>query len=146
MQAEQRGLIPAGEGETLISAEKHRVTIKHAGPEMVVLEHELPGGKKGPPLHFHKQHVDSFYVLEGELVLTVDGDELVAGTGSLVTIPPRILHTFLRSSSDHARFLNVHAPGVRFDEYMRRSSAAAARGASDAEMKRIAEAFDEFQP
>ena len=41
-----------------------------------------------PPPHVHERHVESFYVLKGELALTAGGREHRAPAGSWVQVPP----------------------------------------------------------
>ena len=64
----------------------------------------------GPPSHSHAAEDDSFYVLEGELTFGVEGEEVVAGPGTFVFVPPGVEHTFANRGDTIARFLNVHAP------------------------------------
>ena len=64
----------------------------------------------GPPSHRHRDEDDSFYVLEGELTFGVEGEEVVAGPGTFVLVPPGIEHTFRNDGDVVARFVNVHAP------------------------------------
>ena len=71
--------------------------------------------RDGPEAHAHAEEDDAFYVLEGELVFTVDGEEVVAGAGTFVLVPPRVVHTFANRSDRVARFVNIHAP-AGFDE------------------------------
>ena len=66
--------------------------------------------RDGPELHVHDDEDDSFYMLEGELVFTVEGEEHVAGPGTFVLVPPGVTHTFANRSNGVARFVNVHAP------------------------------------
>ena len=66
--------------------------------------------RDGPEPHVHQGEDDAFYVLEGELLFTVEGDELVAGAGMFVLVPPGVEHTFANRSDAVARFVNVHAP------------------------------------
>ena len=66
--------------------------------------------RTGPELHTHEAEDDSFFMLEGELVFTVDGDEVVAGPRTFVLVPPSVPHTFENRTDEPARFLNVHAP------------------------------------
>jgi len=49
-------------------------------------------------------------LLEGELVFEVEGEEIVAGPGTFVLVPPGVEHTFANRGDTAARFLNVHAP------------------------------------
>jgi mannose-6-phosphate isomerase-like protein (cupin superfamily) len=66
--------------------------------------------RDGPELHAHREEDDSFYVLEGELTFTVDGEEVVAGPGTFVLVPPNVPHTFANRGDAVARTVNVHAP------------------------------------
>jgi mannose-6-phosphate isomerase-like protein (cupin superfamily) len=66
--------------------------------------------RSGPPEHAHTAEDDSFYLLEGELTFTVDGEEVVAGAGTFVLVPPGVRHTFANRGDAVARFVNVHAP------------------------------------
>ncbi|HEY7178324.1 MAG TPA: cupin domain-containing protein [Gaiella sp.] len=66
--------------------------------------------RHGPPSHRHTAEDDTFYMLEGELVFTADGVEVVAGPGTFVLVPPGIEHTFENRTDAVARFVNVHAP------------------------------------
>jgi quercetin dioxygenase-like cupin family protein len=91
--------------------------IKVARSELSLLEFELsPGGGVQP--HFHMEHSDSFYILEGEVEFHV-GDEIVNGTvGTYVLAPPNVVHYFRNVSDRPARLLNLHTPGG-FAEYRR---------------------------
>jgi mannose-6-phosphate isomerase-like protein (cupin superfamily) len=64
----------------------------------------------GPPVHVHPNEDDAFYVLEGEVVFIVDGDEVTGGEGTFVLVPPGVPHTFANRSDATVRFVNVHAP------------------------------------
>jgi mannose-6-phosphate isomerase-like protein (cupin superfamily) len=66
--------------------------------------------RHGPPAHRHASEDDAFYLLEGELLFTADGEEVVAGPGTFVLVPPGVEHTFENRSDAVARFVNVHAP------------------------------------
>lgn len=61
-------------------------------------------------MHTHDAADDVFYILDGELVFTVDGEEIVAGAGTFVVVPPAVSHTFRNRTDAAARFANVHAP------------------------------------
>ena len=100
-----------------------RAEVKVGREELVVFEFEMAPEMNGAGPHFHKQHVDSFYVLEGELEVMVAGETQHARPGDFVHIAPGVVHSFKNSSPERARFLNVHAPGMRFDEYIRRMDA-----------------------
>ena len=66
--------------------------------------------RDGPELHVHADEDDSFYILEGELTFVVEDDEVVAGPGTFVLVPPGIRHTFTNRGDAPVRMMNVHAP------------------------------------
>ena len=107
-----------GDGEFL-EGEDRALRVKLSRDELDVLEFEVGPDYEGPGPHFHKQHVDSFYVLEGELEFTVGGNTIVAPAGTFVAAPPNVVHSFTNASGKPARFLNVHAPDLGFTELQR---------------------------
>jgi mannose-6-phosphate isomerase-like protein (cupin superfamily) len=100
-----------------------RAEVKVARDELVLFEFDLDPETDGAGPHLHRRHVDSFYVLDGELELIVDGRTVAARPGGLVHVPPATVHAFRNASHAHVRFLNLHTPGMRFDEYIRRMDA-----------------------
>jgi mannose-6-phosphate isomerase-like protein (cupin superfamily) len=110
------------EGE-LLERPGRRAWIRTARDELVVVEAELDGRMDGAGPHFHRHHVDSFYVLDGELELTVDGKTVTAVAGTLVVAAPGVVHAFWNASAAPAHYLNAHTPGMRFAEYLRRLDA-----------------------
>lgn len=60
-------------------------------------------------LHADPSH-ETFYVLEGEILFHVDGDEYRATAGATVAIPRGVPHAFLVTSPT-ARFLVLNTPG-----------------------------------
>ena len=64
----------------------------------------------GPPAHVHDDEDDAFYILEGELVFEVEGDEIVAGPNTFVLVPPGVTHTFVNRTDSEVRLLNIHTP------------------------------------
>jgi mannose-6-phosphate isomerase-like protein (cupin superfamily) len=78
-------------------------------------------GEAGPDLHVHRLHSDCFYIVDGEIVfgLGPGGETFTAAAGTFVAAPPMVGHTFRNESDADVRFLNFHAPGCRFDDYVR---------------------------
>jgi quercetin dioxygenase-like cupin family protein len=92
------------------------LTIRVDLPGLSVIEIEFDETFEVPP-HDHDDHVDAFYVLEGEVEFTV-GDEMVrADPGTLVAAPPGTRHGF--RTSGRARLLNFHAPDAGFSDSIR---------------------------
>ncbi|MCW8132907.1 MAG: quercetin 2,3-dioxygenase [Planctomycetota bacterium] len=68
----------------------------------------LPGG--GPPPHIHGREEEGFYVLEGEIVFTVQGERIVAKAGTFANMPIGTPHAFKNESDRPARMLVTVAP------------------------------------
>jgi quercetin dioxygenase-like cupin family protein len=113
-------LLAAGEGEPL-PTETRVATIKIGRDELSLIEFDLEPGFEGPPPHSHEDHVDSFYVLEGEAEFELEGERVVLGAGSFVAAPPGVEHTFT-GGPGATRLLNVHAPSTGFHEWLREIS------------------------
>jgi len=111
-------VLHAGEGERLES--EHRTAwIKVGRGELAMVEFDIEPGFEGPRPHTHDDHVDSFYVLEGEAEFQVEGETVLLGAGSFVAAPPGVEHTFAVGPG-RSRLLNVHGPSSGFHESMRR--------------------------
>ncbi|CAM3315223.1 quercetin 2,3-dioxygenase [Paenibacillus lupini] len=71
----------------------------------------------GPPLHIHGNEDESFYVLDGELEMTLGNDTFFVQSGEYVFAPRGIPHTF-KVKSQKARFL-VTAYPAGFDSFVK---------------------------
>jgi quercetin dioxygenase-like cupin family protein len=112
-------LLGPGEGERL----NERIVVKLERPEISVNEVSVASTYEGASPHFHKEHVDAFYVLEGELEIINGTETLRAGPGASVAVPPGIVHGFRVPDPAGARYLNIHAPDGNFIEYLRHAIA-----------------------
>ena len=77
------------------------------GMDTVVLEMTLPLGS-APPLHVHEDLDDTWYVLEGQMVVRCGDDDLVVGAGHWVSMPRGVPHAFRVVGDSEARILLVH--------------------------------------
>jgi quercetin dioxygenase-like cupin family protein len=130
-------VVAAAEGEPLTDDER-TIRIKVARPELCMFEFDAKPGYTGPGPHVHREHVDAFYVLEGALEFELDGERTLADKGSFVAATPGVVHTFKNATAGRARFLNLHAPGMRFDEYMRLQN-------TGEDGRRFRESFDVYE-
>lgn len=80
---------------------------------VAVSEALLPLGAS-PPLHVHEGLDDSFYVLEGRMVVRCGEDVSLAGPGTWVQFPSGRPHTF-RVVEGPLRTLQVHSDGSFLD-------------------------------
>jgi len=74
----------------------------------LLFEDSIEGGK-ATPLHSHPT-AESLYVLEGSIVLHMDGVDHPLGVGSFATAPAGVPHAFM-VTSDSAKLLFLHTPG-----------------------------------
>ena len=74
----------------------------------LLFEDSMEGGK-ATPLHTHPT-AESVYVLEGSIVLQIDGVDHPLGAGSFATAPQGVPHAFMVTSGS-AKLLFLHTPG-----------------------------------
>ncbi len=67
-----------------------------------------PGG--GPPPHVHSREEEGFYILEGEITFTINGEKLVAKAGMFANMPVGTPHSFKNESHKPAKMLISVAP------------------------------------
>ncbi len=112
--------VPPGGGELIGSAPDRRVELLSDHDAVHATWSRFGPGRPGADLHVHRRHTDVFYVLEGELVLLLGpaGTPVAAQAGTLVRVPPLVVHGF-RAGPQGTRYLNLHAPGRGFAGYLR---------------------------
>ena len=108
-----------GQRELVADTPALRVELLADVEELAIVEVSSEPGSGAPPLHLHHRHVESFYVLAGELAFTAAGNELRAEAGTWVQVPAGIPHTFEVAGSGAARFLNLHTPSCGFGDFVR---------------------------
>ena len=64
----------------------------------------------GPPPHIHNREEESFYILEGEITLTVGEEKIVATAGMFANMPVGSLHSFKNNTNKTARMIISVAP------------------------------------
>lgn len=111
-----------------------KATGHQTGGAFSLLEAQEPPGF-GPPLHVHHDAAEAFYVLEGEYVIALDGQEVACPAGSFIYIPAGTPHGF-RVGSVASRKLNFYTPAAMvgyFDEL------ANARGKDDVDPETLSQ-------
>jgi mannose-6-phosphate isomerase-like protein (cupin superfamily) len=110
-------VLHVGEGER--DESEHRTRwIKIGRDELAMIELEIGPRFEGPSTHSHDDHVDSFYVLDGEAQFQMEDQTMLLAAGSFVAAPRGVGHGFT-AGSGRARLLNVHAPSAGFHERLR---------------------------
>jgi mannose-6-phosphate isomerase-like protein (cupin superfamily) len=115
-------VVAPGGGEVIGDSPDRRVEVLADHDALHVTWSRFGPGRKGADLHVHRRHTDVFYVLAGELTIRrgPDDERLPAPAGTLVRVPPLVAHGFDNASAqEEVRYLNVHAPGEGFADYLR---------------------------
>jgi quercetin dioxygenase-like cupin family protein len=104
----------AGEGDkqSFLGGGLHtwKLLAEDTGDEFFLFE-DVMGQGKCTPLHRHPEAAETVYVLEGEIVIIVDGKENRVGAGGLTFTPKGVPHAFV-VVSDTARILTLQTPGI----------------------------------
>lgn len=114
-------VVQPGHGEVVGDTPDRRVEILSDDDSLHATWSRFAAGRDGADLHVHRHHTDLFYVLAGELTirLGLEGDGVIVPAGTLARIPPLVVHGFRNASDADVRYLNLHAPGRGFADYMR---------------------------
>ena len=114
-------LLAPGEGESVSDNPDHTVRLLFSHDLLDVTWSHFGPGERGAEPHVHREHTDSFYVLEGELTFRIGPglEPVTAPAGTFVAVPPNIIHGFDNDATERASFLNFHAPSGGFADYMR---------------------------
>lgn len=95
-------------------------TSSETGGVFLLFDDVMTKGKT-TPLHLHAEVDETLYVLDGEILVHIDGEERKVGRASVAMFPRGVPHAFL-VTSETARLLCLETPG---------SSEAFYRGASE---------------
>jgi quercetin dioxygenase-like cupin family protein len=120
------------EGEQLWFAGGGVFTMKASAAEtggaFILLEDRMVRGKT-TPMHLHPNEDEAIYVLEGEILVAVEGEQHRVGQGGLFFAPRGIPHAFM-VTSETAHVLALQTPGT--GEAFYRALTEPVRSAADA--------------
>ena len=94
-----------------------KVTGASTGGRFGLFEHYLPPASGGAGPHYHKEMIESFYVLEGEVRFTIGDTVRLATTGDVLYIPQNVTHGFKVSEHNAARLLMMFCPALDREKY-----------------------------
>ena len=87
-------VVAPGGGEVVGDSPQRRVEILCDQRAVHATVSRFAAGRAGADLHIHRHHSDLFYVLEGELTLRLVPEDVAVGAGTLVCVPPLVVHGF----------------------------------------------------
>jgi quercetin dioxygenase-like cupin family protein len=124
-------VLEPGEGEALWFNNDlltFKATGAHTGGTYLLVEEVARRGKV-TPLHTHPAEEETFYVLEGEAHMYIDGEQRTVGPGCFISVPPGVPHAYL-VISEVARTLVLITPGSgAMEEFFREAGEPAAERA-----------------
>lgn len=86
-----------------------KVRAAEANGAFLLFEDRMDRGKM-TPLHSHPDSDETMYILEGEIVMHMDGQEHTISAGGIAVAPRGLPHAFM-VTSETARMLCLHTPG-----------------------------------
>jgi len=114
----------AGEGEkqSFLGGGLHtwKLLAEDTGGAFFLLEDVMARGKT-TPLHRHPDADEMTYILEGEVIVNVDGKETRVGAGGMSFVPKGVPHAFF-VVSERARLLSLHSPATTSQAFYRGAS------------------------
>jgi quercetin dioxygenase-like cupin family protein len=85
---------------------------------------------KVTPMHIHPSSDETFYVVEGEILLDLDGERRSLAERGVAVIPRGVPHAFMVTSA-HAKVLTLQTPGTD-EQFYRMASEPAPEGSEPA--------------
>lgn len=110
-----------GEGEALRvlgDAQRVKLTGADTGGRFTLIENENPPGTT-LPLHRHRREDEIFYVVEGRVEFTIDGERVTGEAGATVLLPRGVPHTWEVVGDGPARMLIMLLP-AGLEDFFRR--------------------------
>lgn len=86
-----------------------KATADETGGAFLLFEDSMSRGKT-TPLHVHAGEDEALYVLEGEILVHIDGEDHAVGPNGVAVAPRGVPHAFL-VLSETARVLTLQTPG-----------------------------------
>ena len=119
-----------------------KATAAETGGAFLAFEDHMARGKT-TPLHLHPNEDEAIYVLDGEVLVHMDGEEHKVGRGGLFVAPRGVPHAFMVTSAT-AHIFTFMTPGNAEDFYREAgepatSEAEASRPADIARLREVAD-------
>ncbi len=115
-----------------------KATAEETNGAFLLFEDRMGPGKL-TPLHTHPESDETMIVLEGSILMHLDGVEHVVEAGGVAIAPRGVPHAFKVTGADGARLLCLHTPGCCQAFYFDASEplAAGAPAAGEVDMARV---------
>ena len=112
--------VPPGGGQGYDWSRDHtfvKVSSADSGGAFALMEDNLKAGF-ALGLHLHRQHAETFYILEGDVDFHLDGDWITTPPGATVHIPPGVAHAVVLPEGKTGKLLMIFQP-AGFDQFLK---------------------------
>ena len=130
MPAKRYSFVPPGGGLNYDWTRDHtfvKVSTADTGGAFALMEDNLKV-EFALGLHLHRQHAETFYILDGDVNFWIDGNWMTAAAVTCIHIPPGIPHAVDLPAGRTGRMLMIYQPSG-FDQYL-----AELKGMTDAQL------------
>jgi len=107
------------DGDTITNRPGRRATVLVETDELTISEFDYGAGERGAQRHVHREHADAFLVLDGAFTFHFRDGSQALPAGTLLVMPPNVVHGFDNDGDASARCFNFHVPSFGFADYMR---------------------------
>ena len=87
----------------------------HGATISVILDHSAPG--QGPRLHRHP-YDETWVVIEGNLTFDSGEEQLRAGPGDIIIVPPDTPHKFINEGPGTSNLVCIHASPTMVTDWL----------------------------
>ena len=111
--------VPPGGGKGYEWSRDHtfvKVSAADTGGAFTLMEDNLKA-EFALGLHLHREHAETFYILEGRVDFHIDGDWMTASPATTVHIPPNVPHALVLPDGQTGKLLMIFQP-AGFDRYL----------------------------
>lgn len=102
------------EGDTFFT----KVSTKDTEGDMFIFE-TTREKKGGPPLHYHFEQDEFWYIIEGEFLFKVGDQTYIAKAGDTVFGPRMVPHAFAKTNDGNTRILMTFQPAGKMEEHFK---------------------------
>ncbi|MEI7719856.1 MAG: cupin domain-containing protein [bacterium] len=136
--------VPPGGGPSYDWSQDHtfvKVSAVESGGAFTLMEDNLKL-EFSLGLHLHRQHTETFYILEGIVDFYIDGDWMTATPATTIHIPPGVPHALTLPNGQTGKLLMIFQPGG-FDQYLAKLVTMTNKDTADEQrMRELDEKFD----
>lgn len=107
-------ILAPGEGDPLTFegiSTRIKIRSEMTGGTLTLIESTVEPHFPGFKLHTHQRVTETFYVLEGALMMQLGEEKRELHPGALIVIPPGVWHTYSNPSAAPAKYLLWISPG-----------------------------------